>query len=150
LVDGQILITFLVLSKQQRAIVDAVKKYLNNRKSNELRLSQSTFGKDRKFVAQLASDLGLYCATVGSAAAREMVISRHLPKLDIDSSEEDVAEAASRDDSDEESEDEESFFAQQRVLRKYDNMHVAGDEEQDAETLLKRKMDSDFVEQKRL
>lgn len=126
----------LTMTSSQKNLFIQVKQYVNSRSNeslktqNSLDMSSSLNARDRKFVEELAEDLGLQWKTVANDEG-----DRHLrldfPKL-------------LQGDDDEEDEEEEAQIALSRVLRRYDNAKVADVTAEETQDLMNKKYEERF------
>lgn len=126
----------LTLTTSQKEIFKQVKRYINSRPNDKayqqgsLDLSSNLNAQDRKFVEELAEDLGLRKLTV----ANEEGI-RHM-RLDFPEK--------LQGDEDEDDEDEESEFALSRVLKRYETAKIIDVTAEAAQELMKIKYEEKF------
>ncbi|KAJ3174230.1 hypothetical protein HDU88_000198 [Geranomyces variabilis] len=126
-----------VISKVQRALYERIKTFVLAPRENAPRLMFSTNmpARDRKFIINLANDLGI-THTIDAIGEGKALPQHHII-LDWDE--------------DDDEEDEESMEARQRVLRRWDAAEVIDEEEiaNNLEAEEKQKMDEAFIEWKR-
>lgn len=126
----------LAMTTLQKKLFIQVKQYVDSRSSesfnpqSSLDLSSSLNARDRKFVEDLAEDLGLQWKTVANDEG-----DRHL-RLDF-------PKMLQGDDEDED-EEEEAQIALSRVLRRYDNAKVADVTAEEAQDLMNKKYEEKF------
>ena len=126
----------LTITVPQKNLFIQVKQYVNSRSSESfmpqtsLDLSSSLNARDRKFVEELAEDLGLQWKTVANNEG-----DRHL-RLDFPNK--------LQGDDDEEDEEEEAQIALFRVLRRYDNAKVADITAEEMKDLSNKKYQEKF------
>lgn len=126
----------LTLTTSQKEIFKQVKRYINSRSNDKayqegsLDLSSNLNAQDRKFVEELAEDLGLRKLTV---ADEEGI--RHI-RLDFPEK--------LQGDEDEDDEDEESEFALSRVLKRYEAAKTIDVTAEAAQELMKIKYEEKF------
>ncbi|KAL8726035.1 MAG: hypothetical protein Q9166_006980 [cf. Caloplaca sp. 2 TL-2023] len=127
----------ITMSTNQNAIFKNVKQYVNSRSSDggpspgSLDLSSTLNAQDRKFVEDLASDLGLQWETVADDTGnRHMRLD--LPKKLEGDADEDIEE------------DEESQLALSRVIKRYDNAKIVDVTAEEAQAQMNIKYEQNF------
>ena len=126
----------LTLTTSQKGIFKQVNQYIKKRSKEEsckqdpLALSSSLNAQDRKFVEDLAEDLGLQCQTVETEDG-----TKHL-RIDF-------PEKLQGDEDDDE-EDEEAQVALYRVIKRYENAKIVDTTAEETHDLIKKKYDEKF------
>ena len=127
----------LSISTPQKDIFKQVKKYVSNRSAEgtsqeqSLDLPSTLPARDRKFVEELAEDLGLRWKTVEDDEGQ-----RHM-QLDF-------PEKLQGDQDDEDDEDEEAQLALLRVIKRYDNAKVVDVTAEQAQEQMDKKYEEKF------
>lgn len=126
----------LTLTTSQKGIFKQVNQHIKKRSNEEsckqdpLALSSSLNAQDRKFVEDLAEDLGLQCQTVETEDG-----TKHL-RIDF-------PEKLQGDEDDDE-EDEEAQVALYRVIKRYENAKIVDTTAEETHDLMKKKYDEKF------
>ena len=134
----------LTMTVLQKSLFIQVKQYINSRSSQAIKaqkpldMTTSLNARDRKFVEELAEDLGLQWKTVANDEG-----DRHL-QLDF------PKELQDHDDDDDDDDDweEEAQIALFRVLRRYDNAKVADVTAEETQNLMNKKYEEKFQDWK--
>ena len=125
----------LSISTPQKEIFKQVKKYVNNRSSDEkqvsLDLSPTLPARDRKFVEELADDLRLQWKTITDDEGQRHIRLDFPAKLEADGD-------------DDEDEDEEAQVALLRVIKRYDNAKVVDVSAEEAQDVMNQKYEQKF------
>ncbi|KAL8631848.1 hypothetical protein Q9189_002428 [Teloschistes chrysophthalmus] len=125
------------LTTNQKGIFKEVKRYVNGRSNNDassagsLDLPPTLNAQDRKFVEDLADDLGLQLKTIADDDG-----NRHI-RLDFPNKLE-------GDDDEDDEEDEESQLALLRVIKRYDNAKVVDVTAEEAQAQMNAKYEQKF------
>lgn len=132
----------LTMTVLQKSLFMQVKQYINGRSSQAIKaqkpldMTSSLNARDRKFVEELAEDLGLQWKTVANDEG-----DRHL-QLDF------PKDLQDHDDDDDEDWEEEAQIALFRVLRRYDNAKVADVTAEETQNLMNKKYEEKFQDWK--
>ncbi|KAI4171680.1 MAG: hypothetical protein LQ343_004073 [Gyalolechia ehrenbergii] len=127
----------VTMTTNQKTIFKDVKRYVNSRSSDaasspgSLDLSSALNAQDRKFVEDLAGDLGLQWKT-----ATDDDGNRHM-RLDF-------PEKLEGDNEDDDDEDEESQLALLRVIKRYDHAKVVDVSAEEAQAQIDQKYEQKF------
>ena len=125
----------LTMTTHQRTIFKDIKRYVNSRSTNNetssesLDLASTLNAQDRKFIEELAGDLGLQCKTVADSDG-----NRHL-RLDF------PTRLEGDDDNEEE---EESQLALLRVIKRYDHAKTVDVTAEEAQAQMNQKYERNF------
>ncbi|KAI4153652.1 MAG: hypothetical protein LQ341_000512 [Variospora aurantia] len=127
----------LTVTTNQRTIFNDVKQYVSSRTSPggtalaSFDLPSSLNAQDRKFVEQLAGDLGLQWKTVADEDGNRLMRLDFPPRLQGDGEDDDE-------------EDEESLLALLRIVNRYDNARVVDITAEEAQTQMAQKYEQKF------
>lgn len=131
-----------VLSRTEKQIVDSLKVFCTVH-IKELHLSHALSVDERKFAVKLASELGLFSATLGELDDKRVVFSRNLPRTDsADDTDTDIDAVETEE---EEEEDEESILARERIFKKYERASVVDTAGVDAAEAKRLKLEEDKI-----
>ncbi|KAL9030168.1 MAG: hypothetical protein Q9196_001677 [Gyalolechia fulgens] len=128
----------VTMTTNQKTMFKDVKRYVNSRSNDRtsslgsLDLSSTLNAQDRKFVEDLASDLGLQSTTAADDDG-----NRHI-RLDF-------PKKLEGDDDDDEEEDEESQLALLRVIKRYDHAKVVDVSAEEAQAQVDQKYQQKFL-----
>ncbi|KAL8783218.1 MAG: hypothetical protein Q9213_004782 [Squamulea squamosa] len=127
----------ITMTTNQKAIFEGVKLYVNSRSDDDgsssrpLDLPSTLNAQDRKFVEDLAGDLGLRWKSVADDTG-----NRHM-RLDL-------PRRLEGDDQEDNEEDEESQLALNRVIKRYENAKIVDITAEEAQAQMKIKYDHKF------
>ncbi|KAL8837286.1 MAG: hypothetical protein Q9170_002581 [Blastenia crenularia] len=127
----------ITMTTNQKAIFKDVKRYVNSRSSSSestpgpLDLSSTLNAQDRKYVEELAGDLGLPWKTETDDEG-----TRHM-QLDF-------PKKLEGDDEDDDEEDEESQLALLRVVKRYDNAKIVDVSAEEAQAQMDQRYEQKF------
>lgn len=132
----------LTMTTQQKNLFIEVKQYVNSHRSVDRCDHQKSFdlpstlnARDRKFVEELAENLGLQWSTIEDDEG-----SRHLC-LNIPGK---LQDSEDEDEDEETEEDEEAQIALFRVFKRYDNAKVADVTAEEAQDIMNKKYEEKF------
>ncbi|KAI4097427.1 MAG: hypothetical protein LQ339_006745 [Xanthoria mediterranea] len=127
----------ITMTTNQKTIFGNVRQYVNGRSadggssSGSLDLPSTLNAQDRKFVGDLASDLGLRWKSIADETG-----NRHM-RLDL-------PKRLEGDDEDDNEDDEESQLALQRVIKRYDNAKIVDVSAEEAQAQMNIKYEEKF------